>query len=42
MLGAKIFHYRPDWDMTEQITCQNHQVEEFQEDMAHGQPRGRP
>ena len=40
--GQKIFHYRPDWDMTEQITCQDHQMNEFQEDTAHGQPRGRP
>ena len=40
--GQKIFHYRPDWDLTEQITCEEHQTKEFKEDMAFGKPRGMP
>ena len=40
--GKKVFELKPTWDMTEQITCQDHQLGEYQEDMAHGKPRGAP
>lgn len=40
--GRKVFRLKPDWDLTEQILCENHQREEFVQDMAHGKPKGRP
>jgi hypothetical protein len=40
--GRKVFRLKPDWDVTEQILCEDHQREEFVQDMAHGKPKGKP
>lgn len=40
--GRKIFQLKPDWDLTEDITCEDHLREDFLRDMKSGKPAGRP
>ena len=40
--GTKVFKLQPNWELTEQIVCENHQRENFLRDMKSGKPQGRP
>jgi len=40
--GTKLFQLKPDWEMTEQMVCENHLKEHFLRDMKNNTPSGRP
>jgi hypothetical protein len=40
--GTKVFKLQPDWEMTEQIVCENHLKERFLRDMKSNTPSGQP
>ena len=40
--GTKVFKLQPNWELTEQIVCEDHFRENFLRDMKSGKPQGRP
>jgi hypothetical protein len=40
--GTKVFKLMPNWDISEQIVCENHLRENFLRDMKSGKPQGKP
>ena len=40
--GRKVYQLRPDWDLVDSATCEDHWQEDFVRDMRQGRPRGGP
>ena len=40
--GTKVFKLKPDWEMTEQMVCQDHLREKYIRDMENNTPNGTP